>query len=185
RIPFLDKKTIRQTKPDILLTWNAFAPFEVHPDHRIVGMVATEAATFSHYPLYYPEHLQQGLQPHYVSEYLFFAKHNRDANKFVDITDFVDAKVECLLKHQTQIQQTMAETRMAFSHAGIDLAAILHHEEINPENHQQIASLAIKKLAENTGSKYGVAFAEEFRYEGFAPAKMFFPDLFKDREVEL
>ncbi|MCL0097748.1 hypothetical protein M1O19_04440 [Dehalococcoidia bacterium] len=89
------------------------------------------------------------------------------------------------MKHQTQIQQTMAETRMAFSHAGIDLAAILHHEEINPENHQQIASLAIKKLAENTGSKYGVAFAEEFRYEGFAPAKMFFPDLFKDREVEL
>ena len=78
-------KISRQTKPDILLTWDPFARFEVHPDHRIVGMVATEAATFSHYPLYYSEHLQQGLEPHYVAEYLFIAKHNRDANKFVDI----------------------------------------------------------------------------------------------------
>ena len=57
------------------------------PDHRAVAMATTEAASFSHFPLYHPEHRDEGLEPHYVGERYFFAKSPRDANKIVDISD--------------------------------------------------------------------------------------------------
>ena len=57
-------RAIRRHKPDVLFTWDAFAPYEEHQDHRSVGLAATEAATFSHFPLYHPEHREDGIEPH-------------------------------------------------------------------------------------------------------------------------
>ena len=36
---------IRKIKPDTLITWDPFAPYETHQDHRITAMAATEAAS--------------------------------------------------------------------------------------------------------------------------------------------
>ena len=58
-------RAIRRYKPQVLFTWDAFTPYEEHQDHRAVAMAATEAVSFSHFPLYHPEHLDDGLEPHY------------------------------------------------------------------------------------------------------------------------
>ena len=50
-------RIIREVKPDIIMTWDPFTPYEGHADHRAVAVAASEAASFSHFPLYYPEHL--------------------------------------------------------------------------------------------------------------------------------
>ena len=67
-------RAIRRLRPDVLFTWGPFAPYENHQDHRAVAWAAMEAASFSHFPLYHPEHRDAGLEPHYVGEQYFFAK---------------------------------------------------------------------------------------------------------------
>jgi LmbE family N-acetylglucosaminyl deacetylase len=92
-------RAIRRHKPDILFTWDAFTPYEEHQDHRAVAMAATEAAMFSHFPLYHPEHREGGLEPHYVAERYFFAKAPRDVNKIVDISEQIERKIDALCEH--------------------------------------------------------------------------------------
>src|SRR5213080_292351 len=97
---------IRRHKPDVLFTWDPHAPYEEHQDHRAVAWAATEAAMFAHFPLYHPEHREEGLEPHYVGERYFFAKSPRDANKTVDISDYIEPKIEALCEHVCQMEMT-------------------------------------------------------------------------------
>ena len=57
---------IRRLKPQTVMTFDPWAPFEPHQDHRVVGMAAMEAASFAQMPLFYPEHKEDGLEPHLV-----------------------------------------------------------------------------------------------------------------------
>ncbi|HEY7802541.1 MAG TPA: PIG-L family deacetylase, partial [Dehalococcoidia bacterium] len=82
-------RIIRELKPGIVFTWDPFAPYEGHADHRAVAVAASEAASFSHFPLYYPDQITEGLTPHYVAESWFFAKSPRDQNKYVDIDAYI------------------------------------------------------------------------------------------------
>ena len=50
-------EAIRRHRPGIVFTWDPWAPYENHPDHRAVSWAAMEAASFAHFPLYYPEQL--------------------------------------------------------------------------------------------------------------------------------
>jgi Uncharacterized proteins, LmbE homologs len=51
-------RAIRERQPDTLFTFDPFAPFEDHPDHRAVAFAALEAANFAPYPLYHPEQIE-------------------------------------------------------------------------------------------------------------------------------
>jgi hypothetical protein len=74
-------EAIRRHRPEIVFTWDPWAPFEGHPDHRAVAWAAMEAASFAHFPLYHPEHLAAGLEPWYVPETYFFAKSPTGLNR--------------------------------------------------------------------------------------------------------
>ena len=56
-------RIIREVKADIVFTWDPFTPYEGHADHRAVATAASEAASFSNFPLYYPEQLRDGVTP--------------------------------------------------------------------------------------------------------------------------
>jgi len=114
-------RLIREVKPDIVFTWDPFTPYEGHPDHRAMATAASEAASFSHFPLYYPEQLSDGLEPHYVGEQWYFAKAPRDQNKFVDIDGYIDAKVEALCKHESQMVLTIADMKYGLCASGLDV----------------------------------------------------------------
>ena len=104
-------RAIRRHRPDVLFTWDPWAPYEEHQDHRSIGLAATEAASFSHFPLYHPEHRSDGLEPHYVGERYFFAKSPRDVNKLVDITQQIERKVDALCEHVCQMELTVMELK--------------------------------------------------------------------------
>lgn len=44
---------IRDVQPEFVMTVDPFLPYEVHPDHRRVGMAAAEACIFSQFPYFY------------------------------------------------------------------------------------------------------------------------------------
>jgi LmbE family N-acetylglucosaminyl deacetylase len=158
-------RLIRQFKPQILMTWDPFAPGEVHPDHRAVGLAATEAAEFACLPLYHPEHLVEGFQPHYVAEKYFFAINRHDVNKIVDITPYIEKKIKALACHASQVTFMVQGIIMQLEVAGMKIKAL----ELRNSDYTAGVAMFVRIRAQEVGAQIGVAYAEAFRYVRFNP----------------
>ncbi|MGE5596828.1 MAG: PIG-L deacetylase family protein [Hyphomicrobiales bacterium] len=95
-------RLLRQYRPDVVITWDAFRHSFNHRDHRNVGTATADAI----YPLvrdrlFYPAHEIDGLESHQVNEILLAGSDNPDY--VVDITDYWEKKVEAILCHTSQI----------------------------------------------------------------------------------
>ena len=157
-------RAIRRVRPEVLFTWDPFAPYENHQDHRAVAWAAMEAASFSHFPLYHPEHRDEGLQPHYVGEQYFFAKAPRDANKAVDISACVDRKIDALCQHVSQMELTVAGLQMDLAASGLDVPAL---RDADRKDYRPVIEAMVRTWAAGVGRRHGMAFAEEFRRQRF------------------
>ena len=157
-------RAIRRHKPDVLFTWDPHAPYEDHQDHRAVAWAATEAATFAHFPLYHPEQRNEGLEPHYVGERYFFAKVPRDANKTVDISDYIERKVEALCEHVCQMEMTVADLQVQLAASGMEVPFL---REANPKEYRPVIEAQIKAWAASVGRRAGFAYGEAFRRARF------------------
>lgn len=153
---------IRDVQPDIVFTWDPFAPNEGHGDHRAVAVAASEAADFAHFPLYYPEQLQGGRAPHYVSEHWFFAKSPREQNKYVDIDGYLDKKIEALYEHEAQMVLTVADMQGHLAASGLDVPWL---SALDPHDYRSTIARrmtgAARAVAERSG--LGCMYAEGFR----------------------
>ena len=102
-------RCIREVRPYAVFTHEPEAiiirdSFVNHADHRVTGMTAIDAV----YPaardrLNFPEHIEQGLQPHKVREVYIWGADG--ANYNVDITDVIETKAKALLLHRTQFEE--------------------------------------------------------------------------------
>ncbi|MDD2822663.1 MAG: PIG-L family deacetylase [Candidatus Daviesbacteria bacterium] len=103
-------KFIRKLKPDIVFTHDPTWVYDIregiafinHNDHRKAGIATIDAV----YPLArdlasFPEHIEEGLEPHKVIE-LYLVSFN-NPNFFVDVTNFFNIKSKAVLKHKSQI----------------------------------------------------------------------------------
>ncbi len=109
-------KMIRTYQPDVIVTHDPFRPYALHPDHRAVGMAAHDAVyPGARDPLYYPDHLESGLEPHKTAEIWYFGSESPDV--YIDITDTFDDKINALKAHKTQVgeAETLAERLRGFS----------------------------------------------------------------------
>jgi len=95
-------KAIRTYKPDVVMTHDPFRPYAFHPDHRAVGYAATDSVyPTARDPLYFKEHLDEGLEPHKTAEIWYFGSEHPDL--YVDITDYFDRKIDALQAHVSQV----------------------------------------------------------------------------------
>ena len=98
-------RVIRQVRPQRVVTQSPERNYEriyaSHPDHLATGE-ATICAVYpdARNPFAFPELLDEGLEPWTVPEVWMMAA--RDPNRFVDITDVFDRKLEALLRHVSQ-----------------------------------------------------------------------------------
>jgi LmbE family N-acetylglucosaminyl deacetylase len=98
---------IRREAPDIVVTHDPFAgapgyrQFQLHPDHRAVGVAAIDALlNRAPGPLFYPAHAAHGLEPHRVGEvFLMMGDH---LDHLVDIAPTFERKVQAVLAHTSQ-----------------------------------------------------------------------------------
>jgi LmbE family N-acetylglucosaminyl deacetylase len=102
-------RIIRQVRPDIVMTYDPYAPYEPNPDHRTVALATYDAVTFSHHHLECPEHIKEGLDTHIVKEVWFFNSPNPDL--LVDISDTVWIKVKAIAAYRSQIEAMIEEVR--------------------------------------------------------------------------
>lgn len=159
-------RIIREVRPDIVFTWDPFTPYEGHPDHRAVATAASEAASFAHFPNFYPEHLAEGLQTHYVSEHWFFAKSPRDQNKFVDIDAFIDTKVDALCKHTAQMVLTVMDMQNHLRASGLDVPWL---RDLDPHAYRDVIDKQMRRAGEAVAKRAGLTcqYAEGFRRTRF------------------
>jgi LmbE family N-acetylglucosaminyl deacetylase len=159
-------RLIRQYKPDIVFAEDPFATDEFHPDHRAVAWAASDAINYAFLPLVHPEHMTEGLQPHFVPEKYFYAENPAKANKVVDISDTMEKKLAALAEHKTQMTFLVEDVIRQARIAGLDLAALLGDAASDP-----VAAVgwALKAQAIEVGQKVGVEYGEAFRYVRFHP----------------
>ncbi|MEJ2484694.1 MAG: PIG-L family deacetylase [Anaerolineales bacterium] len=100
-------RQIRLYKPDVLVTHDPTSrivggSYLNHRDHRTVGDAALDATfPLARDRLNYPEHEQEGLDPHKVFDvFLIFSD---QPNYWVDISSTIDLKIKALQSHKSQI----------------------------------------------------------------------------------
>jgi LmbE family N-acetylglucosaminyl deacetylase len=159
-------RLIRTFRPDVVIAQDPFAPYEVHPDHRAVAWAASDAANFAQLPLFYPEHRQEGLEPHFVVEKYWYGSDPAAASRIVDIGATIDKKVAAIAAHESQVQFLIEDLMLQARLAGVDLQARLGESAADP-----VAAIAwaIRQEAAAAGQRGGLAFGEAFRYSRFHP----------------
>jgi len=150
---------IREVKADIVMSWDPFAPYEEHPDHRQTAMATLEAAHFSGNPLFYPEHSHA---PYQTAEMYWFAKAPMNAALFVDISETIEKKIRALLAHECQMELTVDALAREAETLGIDMPMLNNPDK---EARNQLIEMGIRNYFSAPGETAGVAYAEQFRYE--------------------
>ena len=164
---------IRKIKPDTLITWDPFAPYETHQDHRITAMAATEAASFSDLPLYYPEQVKNRGDLVTVGQTYYIAKHHIDPNHAEDITNQIDKKIQALLCHRTQMEFLLESTKQTLKAQGRPPEL---WSTIDSKDHEELVGRIIRGHSSMIGKRVGVPFAEEFRLSRVDGLSRYFED---------
>ncbi len=127
-------RVIRKEKPEIVVTsdpTNLFTrPGSInHPDHRAAGQIVVDAIfPGAGSPQFFPELLQEGLQPHALKEVWLSIPAN--PNFTLDVTDFWDLKIHALWEHRSQIGSPVElEKRMRERRTPLSLAEAPRFEE--------------------------------------------------------
>ena len=152
---------VRKLKADRVVTFDPWATYEVHPDHVIVGRMASEAAAFAAFPLLYPEQIKDGVEPYACSEVWFMGLLGHQPNCFVDISSTIEKKVKALLKFE----------------ATLTLIARLFAPDIDPVNVtpddlkklSKYADRLIRAMASTIGKKVNVKASEAFYVQKTLP----------------
>jgi LmbE family N-acetylglucosaminyl deacetylase len=159
-------RAIRQLRPDVVVAQDPYAPFEPHPDHRVVAWAATEAVNFARLPLVHPEHLAEGLSPHLVVEKYFYANVPNLANRCVDISEHLARKVAALAEHKSQVTFLVAGVMREAEAAGLKQRAMFGDSLDDPA---ALLAWAMQVEAAKVGQQFGVQYGEVFRFERFTP----------------
>ncbi|MFX0138544.1 MAG: PIG-L deacetylase family protein, partial [Candidatus Hodarchaeota archaeon] len=143
-------KYIRKLKPNILMTFDPWNPYEPHSDHRKVSLAAFESCYFCHYPLFHPE----SKPIHFVSEIWLFRSPNPDT--WIQLKN-VRSKVKALSKHASQIQMLREEIMGQLKSANVDTSIL---ESLD---NKTLLDIFVRNMAEQDGKKPGYKLAEAFK----------------------
>lgn len=163
----------RLLKVDTVMCYDPWGHYEENPDHYVTAK-AVEAARWMAGSLDYPEHFEV-VKPHAVQERYYFARGPQLVNRVVDISKYIDIKVESnvVIKTQGPGGDAGANLRKSLAAQGKTLpllgdnddtanAAFVKHFvlDVDSEYHRAVPS------DKEVGKKYGLEWAEQFHYFG-------------------
>ncbi len=90
----------RKYQPELLITFDPWKRYELHPDHLAAGRAAVEARLFAKMPLYHSHTRHEGLREWIISEVWLF--NTGEPNHYVDVSETFDARLQALRLHESQ-----------------------------------------------------------------------------------
>ena len=93
---------IRLLKVDTIVSWDPWQQYEENPDHYITARAVEAARWMAGTTNDYPEHLDAGLKPYTPSVRYYFSRVPSRVNRIVDISNFIDKKVEANMLNITK-----------------------------------------------------------------------------------
>jgi len=132
---------IRVSRPDVLLTHDPWQRYQIHPDHRVTGLLAVDAVVAARDPLFYQG---AGGEPHRPRALLLWSAEEPDHAEPTSAR-WLDIKVDALLQHESQAKTTMAGALST------------------PEARQTFAD-HIGSAAGEAGAEFGLGEAETFKW---------------------
>lgn len=169
----------RLLKVDTIVCYDPWGHYEENPDHYVTAK-AVEAARWMAGSLDYPEHLEV-VKPHEVQERYYFARGPQLVNRVVDISKYIDKKVESnvVIKTQGPGGDAGARLRKSLADQGKTLPILGDNDDtanasfvknfvldLDSEFHRAVPS------DKEVGKKYGLEWAEQFHYFGKPESKI-------------
>jgi len=166
---------IRFLKIDTIVCYDPWGIYEENPDHYVTAQVVEAACWMAGMDLDYPEQMAAGLQPHAVKEKYYFARGPQIANRVVDISPWIDRKVEANLANKTQgpcgengahLRSRLASQKLRLPILGPDddaaNRAYIKNIVLDYDSLSQRGVLSDREL----GRRFGLEWAEAFHYIG-------------------
>jgi LmbE family N-acetylglucosaminyl deacetylase len=158
----------RLLKIDTLICYDPYGQYEENPDHYVTARAVEAARWMAGMGTDYPEQLEV-VKPHTVTEMYYFARGPQIVNRVVDISKFIDKKVESNIVCKTQGPggDTGARLRKSLAAEGKKLPILGNDDKTANFNYIKEFVLDLDKA---NGTKYGLEWAECFHYIGPAPS---------------
>ncbi|HSJ27314.1 MAG TPA: PIG-L deacetylase family protein [Acidimicrobiia bacterium] len=102
---------IRRLRPEVVLSWDPWKRYMLHPDHREIGWGTCDAVVAARDHLFFPHQLFDGLTKHRPDALLLYAADQPD--HYEDVSSTFGRKIEALLCHSSQSQTTMQDAATA------------------------------------------------------------------------
>jgi LmbE family N-acetylglucosaminyl deacetylase len=169
----------RLLKVDTIVCYDPWGLYEENPDHYVTAK-AVEAARWMAGSEDYPEQLEV-VQPHVVSERYYFARGPQLVNRVVDIGKYIDKKVQAnrVITAQGSGGDSGAQLRRKLAASGKQLKMLGNDDETANANY--IKEFMLDLDSENlrgvtsdriVAKKYGLEWAERFRYIGLSRSRV-------------
>ncbi len=164
----------RLLKVDTIISFDPWDHYEENPDHYITARAVEAARWMAGMNTDYPEQLEV-VEPHAVMERYYYARGPQVVNRVVDISNFIDKKVEAnmVVVSQGAGGNSGSALRKRLAEKGKKLPILGKDDYTADFNY--IKELMLDKYSEilrgvpsdrKTGEKYGLVWAEQFRYFG-------------------
>jgi LmbE family N-acetylglucosaminyl deacetylase len=166
---------IRFLKIDTIVCYDPWGLYEENPDHYVTAQVVEASCWMAGLDFDYPEQLAAGLQPHAVKEKYYFARGPQIVNRIVDISPWIDRKVDANLANKTQGPCGENGARLRAKLAAQKLRLPLLGADDDTANREYIKNIVLDLDSpyqrgipsdKELGRKYGVEWAEAFHYIG-------------------
>lgn len=171
----------RLLKVDTLICYDPWGHYEENPDHYITASAVEAARWMAGMGTDYPEQLEV-VKPHTVREMYYFARGPQLVNRVVDISPFIDIKVESNVVCKTQGPggENGARLRRRLAEEGKKLAIL--GDDDKTANFNYIKEFVLEHDRIN-GEKYGLDWAECYHYIG--PTSSRLNDYIKENSVSI
>jgi LmbE family N-acetylglucosaminyl deacetylase len=94
---------LRCFRPQVVMTFDPWRPYQLHPDHRAVGLAALNAVLAAGNPRFFSRQPAGEVQAHRVETVYLFATDRPDA--WVDITETFEPKMAAIDCHRSQVAE--------------------------------------------------------------------------------
>jgi LmbE family N-acetylglucosaminyl deacetylase len=151
----------RLLKVDTVISYDPWGHYEENPDHYVTAACVEAACWMAGGSKDYTEHFEAGVKPHSVREKYYFGRFGQRVNRVVDISEFVEKKIDANLVNVAQgpAGKNGSQLRARLAKEGRTLPLL--GSDDRTADREYIREFVLRRDRE-WGKKYGVAYAEPY-----------------------